>query len=299
MPAAIRNVLKPPARRIIRGSRIIRPIPAVGPPIWVWEGTSTASATTAALPYPASGVLAGDIPLIVCISKASTGTGEPPTIADPTGFTKLFEAWGGTGTAGAGTGPVKVTVWEKTVDADGSENGTTVSVVNPANSSMVYCQIHGIRRATPGSTILTAFSSGQQSTASTSWSITCAADPGITVNDLCVWLAGATVNTSGTFSAEALTATGCTFGTLVEQDDDGTSTGNAGRRVVCFVACTVGTSSAAAVMTATAATAQSGVGALLRIRETTSPPTGLGVPLLRERQLVRPVVQATTGMYGR
>jgi hypothetical protein len=300
MPAAIRNVLKPPARRIIRGSRIIRPILAVGPPIWVWKGTSTASTSTAVIPYPASGVLAGDIPILIVVSKASSGTGEPPTIADPTGFTKLFEAWGGTGTAGIDTGPVKLSVWRKTTDADGSENGTSVSVVNPANSSMVYGNIHGVQRATSGSTVVTGFASGSDVIADTAWSVTCGSDPGIQANDLLLWLAGGSVSPTSTFSVEAITATGCTFGTMTEQEDASTSSGFGARRIVATMACTAGTSSAAPVLTATTAAAtQTGVGAVLRIRETTSQPTGLGVPQLRRQQLVRPVVQATTGMYGR
>lgn len=243
----------------------------MAPPTWVWEGTSTAGTTSAVTPYPVSGVLAADIPFIVCISKASTGTGEPPAIADPTGFTKLFEAWGGTGTAGAGTGPVKLTVWQKTTDADGSENGTSVTVTNPANSSFVYCNIHGIRRATAGSTILTANASGQDSTSGTAVSVTCGSNPGITVDDLVLVLFGLTVNTSAAMSAEAITATGATFSTITatnERDDDGTTSGNDSRRVVCDAACTAGTATAAPVITATSASAsQSGVGAVLRIRE--------------------------------
>lgn len=240
----------------------------MAPPTWVWEGTSTASTSTAAVPYPVSGVVANDIPLIVCVSKASSGTGEPPAISDPSGFTKLFEAWGGIGTAGAGTGPVKLTVWKKTTDATGSENGTTVSVVNPAGSAMVYCNIHGVRRATAGSTIQTAFASGSDVSAGTAWSVTCGSNPGITTDDLCFWLAGATVNTSGTFTVQAITATGCTFGTMTERDDDGSNTGFGTRRVVATMACTAGPSSAAPVLTATSASSsQSGVGALLRIRE--------------------------------
>ncbi len=239
----------------------------MAPPTWVWNGTSTASTTTAAIPYPVSGVTAGDIPLVVVISKASTGTGEPPTIADPSGFTKLFEAWGGTGTAGAGTGPVKITVWKKTTDADGTENGTSVSVVNPA-SAMVYGNIHGVRRATGGSTVLTANASGQDSSAGTAWSVTCGSDPGITLDDLCFWLAGGTVNTSATFTVEAITATGATFGMMTEREDAGSNTGNGGRRVVATMACTAGPSSAAPVLTGTSASSsQSGVGAILRIRE--------------------------------
>lgn len=237
-------------------------------PTWVWEGTSTASTTTAVVPYPVAGVTAGDIPLLVVVSKATTGTGEPPAIADPTGFTKLFEAWGGTGTAGAGTGPVKITVWKKTTDADGSENGTSVSVVNPSGSSLVYGNIHGIRRATAGSTVLTANASGQDSTSGTDISVTCGSDPGITVDDLVLVLFGLTVATAGATSAEAIAATGATFGSFVERDDDSTTSGNDARRVVCDFPCTAGTASAAPVLTATSASAaQSGVGAVLRIRE--------------------------------
>src|SRR6266498_125531 len=188
-------------------------------PTWVWKGTSTASTTTAAIPYPPSGVVAGDIPILVVVSKASSGTGEPPTVADPTGFTKLFEVWGGTGTAGADTGPVKLTVWRKTTDADGTENGASVSVVNPASSSMVYGNIHGLQRATPGSTVVTAFASGSDVTADTAWSVTCGSDPGIQTDDLLVWLASNQINAGSTFTVEAITATGCTFGTMTEQED--------------------------------------------------------------------------------
>lgn len=258
----------------------------MAPPTWVWEGTSTAGTSTAVTPYPVSGVLAGDIPFIICASKASTGTGEPPAIADPTGFTKLGEPWGGTGTAGAGTGPVKLTIWKKTTDATGSENGTSVTVTNPANSSFVYCNIHGVRRATGGSTILTALVSGQDTTGGTAVSMTCGSDPGIIVDDLLLCLMGLTVNTSAAMSAEALTATSATFTTIAalnERDDDGTTSGNDARRVVYDAACTAGPATAAPVISATSASsAQSGVGAVLRIREQAA---AAAIPAQRPRNL--------------
>jgi len=253
----------------------------MAPPTWAWKGTSTASTSTAVIPYPASGVLASDIPILVVISKASSGTGEPPAVADPTGFTKLFEAWGGNGTAGTDTGPVKLSVWQKTTDADGSENGTSVSVVNPAGSAMVYGNLHGVRRATAGSTIVTASASGQDAVSDVSWSVTCGSDPGITTDDLLLWLAGGTVNPTSTFTVEATTATGCTFGTMTEQEDSASATGFGSRRVVATMACTAGPSSAAPVLTATSASAaQSGVGAVLRIREVGGP-TNVGTPPTR------------------
>jgi len=245
-------------------------------PTWAWAGAAVASTTNASPAYPAAGVTADDAIFAVVASKADAGTGEPPTPATPSGWTLVLALWGGTGTAGAGTGPVKVTVFRKNADADGTENGTTLTnlVANPAGSSLVHVSLFGVRRATAGSTFQLASSSGSDTTAGASFSVTAAADPGITLDDLVLAFAGWDVATASSGSAETISATGATIGTVTERADGSTTAGFDLRRVIWSAACTAGTSSAAPVITATSAASVTGVGVVLRVRELASTAVG-------------------------
>lgn len=238
-------------------------------PTWAWLGTASGSTSASSPVYPASGVTAGDAIFAATWSKATSGTGEPPAISAPSGWTQVAVEWGGTGTAGVGTGPVKITVHRRNTDADGTENGVTLTslISNPASSSFVYTNLFGVRPVTVGDAYTFADSGGSDTTAGTAFSVTVAADPGITADDLVLALLGWDIGTASGASAETITATSATIGAVTERMDSSTSSGNAVRGVISSAACTAGTSSAAAALGATSAASVTGVGMVLRVRE--------------------------------
>src|SRR6266540_2513167 len=119
-----------------------------------WQGATASSATVGAgisPPYPASGVVVGDIITYLVVSKAASGSGDPPTITDPSGWTLIVTAPGGpVVTVGAAVGKTRITLWQKNVDADGSENGTTLTnlITVPTGGEITYGMLVGFRRAT-------------------------------------------------------------------------------------------------------------------------------------------------------
>jgi len=104
----------------------------------------------------------------------------------------------------------------------------------------------------------------------TSWSVTFGSDPGLSADDLVVILNAVNTN-EYTYASEALTATGCTFGTMAEHADGGTSGGQDCGIFVASFPVSTGPSSAAAVFTATASSSATnnpaGSAVLIRIRE--------------------------------
>jgi hypothetical protein len=239
---------------------------------WVGAAAADASTGTHSPDYPVSGVTAGDAIYVVNFNKAGTGTGDPGDPTPAAGWTKVGSMFGGTGTAGASTGPVHVTVWRRDTDADGSENGTSTSIAldNPGSGTgrVGLAQVFGVRPAA-GGTLSEGWAGGQDVTIGTAFSATMGTDPGIDADDLAVALVGVDAQAGTSFSSESISAAGCTFGTVTNVWDTGTSAGNDVRGTVWDAACTAGPSTAAAVIAATSAGNVSGVGALMRVREST------------------------------
>jgi hypothetical protein len=105
----------------------------------------------------------------------------------------------------------------------------------------------------------------------TGYSATMDADPGITVGDAIVNFTGLPGN-NATFGSPTITATGATIGTVTEDPatEGTTATGLDSEASSATATCTAGTSSAAPVVGWTLSVAQTGGGALVRIRETIS-----------------------------
>lgn len=239
-------------------------------PSWAWVGAGAGSTTTATPVYPA-GIAPGDAIFLVVWNKASTGTGEPPDVQAPAGWTLVTKDWGGTGTAGAGTGPVKVTVHARNASADGPEAGTNgPAISNPANSSFVYAALFGLRPAYRGY-FTYGESAGSDTVSGTSFSATAAADPVAETDDLALVFYGLDVATGSSASAETITWTGATVGTVSERFDSSTTSGNDCRGVILSAPITAGLSSAAPSTTATLAAAATGVAMFLRVTENGSP----------------------------
>lgn len=247
-------------------------------PSWAWAGTASGSVSASSPVYPGSGVVAGDGILAVTWNKADAGSGDPPTLAAPTGWTEIATGVGGTGAAALNTGRVRATVHRRNTDANGTENGVTLSsfIANPVGSSLVYTLLFGVRPALSSDALLPAASSGSDAASGTAFSVVVAADPGLAVDDLAIALAGFDVGSGSGASAESISAPSTTLGAATERFDLSTSSGFAVRGVIWTATVTAGPSSGAPTIAATAAAAVTGVGMVLRIREAVQyfrPPT--------------------------
>lgn len=227
-------------------------------------GAAGAGTGSVSLAYPAN-IAAGDVLVAALVNKYPTNG--PAT---PSGWTLAAQGEGGTGASGLDTGHVYTTVFTKI--ADGTESGSLTVTITGGNSA-----VGRIARyfSNGGGRLAFSATAGSDNTAGTGWSVTGAANPGISAGNLIVAVSG--VNTDGrSFSAEAVTATGCTFDTAVEDMDAGSTAGDDVRLIISRHFCMTGPASAAPVFTMTAsgsdaATEPAGATVLLVLREHPSP----------------------------
>lgn len=224
---------------------------------------ATNAGTTSVSPLCPSTLNAGDL-MILAISNKYPSNGP----ATPTGWTApANNQWsGGAGSAGVDSGTAYITVFYRV--SDGTEAGTTVSVTITGGNAAIARIARYTKSAIKDWEV--ACTGGPQNTAGTAWSVTGAADPGITTGDF-MFVASA-INTDGrTFTSEALAATGCTFGTVTERQDTGTANGDDCGLNTCDASVTGGPSSAAPVFTmtgsATSTNEPAGASVFVRMRE--------------------------------
>lgn len=215
------------------------------------------SGSTLSIAYPAS-ISAGDL-LIVCIGNKLTAA----TPTKPSGWTAPANASGsgGAGADGEDSGNVNGTLWVK--EADGTETGS-LSVTITGNNSAAAWMLRYTKAA--GTTWGYVATNGTDTSQDTSWSVTGAADIGVTTGDQMV--ACGVKNTNTVTGSEAVTTTGVTYGATSERGDNATSLGNNTGVFVVDASASSGTSSAAPVLTATPSSAAAGVGIFIRLRET-------------------------------
>lgn len=223
--------------------------------------------TSLSIPYPAS-IAAGDL-LVVFISNKYPANG--PTT--PAGFTRPTngQGQGGAGASGIDTGQVFSTCLVK--EADGTETGNLAVTITSGNSAvgrMWRCTKSALKNWEYVAT------NGADNAGAGNWSVTGAADPGVTAADLV--LVGSAINADTyTYTLQAITSTGVTYAAMTEQQDSGTAGGQDCYLVVSSHPVTSGTSSAAPVYTMTtsgsAVSAPAGASVFLRLREV-DPPAG-------------------------
>lgn len=206
-------------------------------------GSAANGSTTLSPGLPAS-TAAGDFLLLQVVNKYPTNG--PVT---PTGWTLGLQVSAGLGASGPNSGNVYVSVYHRTADGTASD---TPSVSIPSGNSS--CARVFRFTTTAGTTLAAAYTSGSQTTPSVSWSVTGAADPGVTAGDMVAALTGVNGSSYTAVATHALSQTGITFGSVTERwdlvvlngDDCGAWT------ATCVVSS--GTSSAAPVYTAVSST---------------------------------------------
>jgi hypothetical protein len=220
-------------------------------------GAWATGTTSLTVPYP-SGITAGQLLVLYITGRYSIAT--TPT---PTGFTLQTNASavasGGAGTNALNTGTSKV--WIYTRIADGSETGSLVVAVSGNNFQAI---IERYTKAAVESWDIAA-SVGGDVTVDTAYSVTGTAIVSFMPADL---LLSATVTAADTptYSAQAFTATGATFGTATSSSSAST-TANHQRAGLHRRAVTAGGGTVAPVFTQTLSSADAGSTGFLRLRE--------------------------------
>ena len=225
------------------------------------SGTLAYSTGNPAPGYP-SPVAAGDLLVLVVGSKPGTAS-----VTTPAGWTLLGSIAGGSGTTGVDTGPTRLDVFTK--EATGSESGT-LTVTCPGNS-VSWAQIHVFTGGDPSNEWDTALATGVDTSGGSAYSVTTGTAPGLTAFDaaLAAVVIPTDVTTPNQFSAEALSSTGATFGTVTEVSEPDSSAGNDIGGVQFWAPVTAGTSTSAVTLSATAGgttTNVQGPAALIRVR---------------------------------
>lgn len=223
-------------------------------------GTGANGGASVAPTYPAS-ITSGDLLVLTVTSGGATS----PTPSTPSGWTSQGSYVTTDGTYGIDTGPRRVTVFTK--PADGTETGTLSVTITGGDS----CR-GSIMRLSKGQASYVwdiAATGGNYSANGTAVSVTGGAI-GFAPGDLVIVSNGQRVDTA-TQSAQALTASGITFGTRTNRASVAVTTGNDHRHVIDSIPVSTGTASVAPTWSYTASAACSAAIHILRIREV--PPT--------------------------
>lgn len=226
--------------------------------------------TTLVVPYP-GGIAAGNL-LVLTVGNKYPPNG-PATLAGWTLVTN-GQISGGAGAPGGDSGTVYATIFVKV--ADGSETGNLTVTLTGANSSMGR-MFRYTNAAGAGWDY--AATNGSDNTPDATWSVTGAANPGVTAGDMLVVVSAINGNRMSGWASESVSAAGATFGIHTERQDSSTAAGQDMALVVSDHTVTAGTASAAPVFTMTGtgtptANTPAGASVILRIREV--PGTTLG-----------------------
>ncbi len=228
-------------------------------------GAFSGGTTSLSLAFPAS-ITAGQLLVMAVGNKYDDAT---PTTPDGWQFHGTIT--GGAGGVAGDSGIVRGSVYTRI--ADGTETGNQAVTVTNGNSACG--RIWRVTRDA-AKTWGVALAVAAQNTANTlSWSATMSSNPGITAGDL-VYAISFDNSDGFSWASELVAATGCTFDTMTERGDSGSSQGDDMHMTISEHPCLTGPSTAAPVYTATlTGTATpirpAGVSMILVLREVTAP----------------------------
>lgn len=218
-------------------------------------GTAATGTTSVTPSYPANWQ-AGDLG-IVTIASGQTSENTPTS---PAGWVYAGSFSGGGGTFGGGTGPRRVTFYVRELQS-GDDTAPTFSL---ASGNNCIAAVTVLRKEVGDGAWMTASSFGADTSAGTGFSVTCSNDPGVAAGDHVIL--GFAIRDSCTQSNTGISTTGVTYGTINEQVDTSSETGNDNHLGVFEGPATAGTSSAAPVITSTLSGSESGAAGVLRVR---------------------------------
>lgn len=228
-------------------------------------GTGASGTTSCAPSYP-TGISASTSELICAVTGRSNTAGTAPTM--PAGWTWIGGLEGGTGTWGVDTGTRRVDYFKKDT-VTGTETGTVTVSLAGTTANTLRATIHRVER-NAGYTLDASLSTGADTTNATSYSATGSTNLDWAANDLLLIAVAQCIDT-GTQSAQAISATGVTFGTRTNRASTAVTNGNDHRHIVDSVPVTTGSGSSAPNYSYTISAAGSGPTGFLRLRSV--PPT--------------------------
>jgi trimeric autotransporter adhesin len=228
--------------------------------------SSAASGGTVAVPYPAAaanGAASANDRLYMLLHS------KPDTVAPaPSGsWTLIEEGTGGAGAVGAGTGPTRWSVYERTIPGGGLTTTTAVASTGASATQGMMIQVR------PDSAVACTWSAdlvmGSITTAATSLAVTAAAALDLSAGDHLAILVGAPDDDATAQTVSTVTATGLTFGTLANPGGSSVSaTGNDIASATWYAEVTAGAASIAPAITGTSTTSETRAVGFLRIRAT-------------------------------
>ncbi|MFI5973504.1 hypothetical protein [Streptomyces sp. NPDC051452] len=207
----------------------------------------------------------------------------------PSGWSLISSFSGGGGTFGASAGPRRQT-WFARVLAGGEPNPTTV-IPSGSAGSVIAARIISLAR-TAGTGWRWAASGADDSTSGTAFSVVGGMALTFKAGDFVV-LGYGVASSADSYTAEAVTAAGITFGTVTERADAAVTTGNGLSSALATCSVSSGTAQVAPTITATLAAASVGVAGALRIREASSDVAAIAQTAFPPRNLV-----SATGLTG-
>lgn len=222
--------------------------------------TTGAARGTTSTTVAYNNVSAGRLALLTVGIKPNTGT-----ITDPSGWTKVGEQAGGTGTNAADTGQTKVAVYYKVLT--GSETGSVT--INATGGSIQG--VMDVFSKTLGSWDVGVFVAGSDSSHGTNFSAVCgtwASDGLNTTDHVFVAQCGDTDDSTTATSAPTLTQTSVTFGTVTGRSQIRNTSGNQGMTYTWSAAVNTGATNANAPTAGfTWSVSSCGPAMVLRLRE--------------------------------
>lgn len=221
-------------------------------------GTASHDNTVTPL-YPVSPT-AGQLGVLQVVS----GHPDDPVPATPNGWTRAGTHSGGGGTFGGGTGPRRVTVFVRVMA--GADAQPTVTIPSGGAGSVIAGTIALLSRSA-GTGWLWSWAAGDDTSSGSAFSAASSDQVTFRPGDF-VWLAYGLPLPSATLSAQAIAATGVTFGAVAgNRFTTSVTAGNDLRTAAASVSVSSGTAAASPTVSATLSAATTGVAGVLRLRE--------------------------------
>lgn len=225
-------------------------------------GTTSATADSGAISGPGTPLAVDDHVFLHVTNKRPAVTPSTPAGWSLVGSSVQV----GGGTAGAGGGPLRITVFYRRW-----QSGDSVpAIANSGTGAVIQCALV-VYRGALGDSLSFATSSGSDTTDATSWSVTGGSTIAFAVDDVLLTFAAVT-STGPNFSAPSVTASEITFDTLGNPYSSSTGSGD-DQRAACYrTVVTAGSGTVAPSMTDTLTASGIATGGALFVRVRQTPP---------------------------
>jgi hypothetical protein len=248
----------------------IKPAAAGGGGVVTWQSSGTVDIqggdTTATMPAYPSSIAVGD--LLLCFVGIKPSVANSGSISSFPHYTLLDSHTGGGygGTLGVQSGNTHLFVYYRI--ADGTANDTPASGPTYVNNSIAWAVVHRLSKS--GGTWNLATAKGENTVGGNPFTVVHTSDPGVPSGDFIIQAVSAAGQNAGiTFSAQTLSQSGVTFGTVTERNEPTSNSGNQVGGCIWTAHATAGTSAGNPTASATISTftsGQQGPGIFTRIR---------------------------------